>query len=474
MIAWKRYLFGGSAAALSLFILGCALTSVEQSGGDADALARMGEPKILARTHLAAAHLHESQGHLARAAQQYHLAVNLDPKNVAALNRLGVILDRLGRFKQADKRFEQAIAVAPNEAYLHNNLAFSYIMQHTWADAEVELVRALELHPTFIRARINLAMVLSQQRRFEEAETEFMIALSPGDAHYNMGLMYKSQRYEVEAARSFMRALEIEPKLVAARKRLDKLPPDAVLRAEELGIAIASPVSPAEFDATSDGVMSERPASQPSMAELKEPGADSDIEVAAIEEPAFDPFVQAATPVSDDETPCEEEDEFTEETIIAEASANTETRGDAIADSDADTDTDGDNPPAIEKPVVTHEWATFPTQMDVSIEMDLDYDSGLWPHDGLRMSDRLIEVFNFESADFHSTDGGILRRFDLFRRIGLVLDAMVTPMQHWGELASWQDPFATQASSPFAPATQPARSTALPSTSADVSAPPAP
>jgi tetratricopeptide (TPR) repeat protein len=230
----------------------------DQTSGTSDIQNR----EILPATHMAAGRLHESQSRLARAAEQYRLAVTLKPDYVAALNRLGIVLDRLGRFKEADNAFRSAIAVAADRAYLHNNLAFSYIMQLNWREAEVTLTKALELKPDFARARVNLAMALAQQERFDEALTQFQTVLPAEDAYYNMGLMYQSKRRLVEAARAFKAALELNPEMLAARKRLETLPADVVSEAERLLEAAASPL-PAKLAADESSDASERPTTQP-------------------------------------------------------------------------------------------------------------------------------------------------------------------------------------------------------------------
>ena len=201
--------------------------SRNQDARDADG------PTIQPETYLAAGRLHETQGRLVKAAEQYRLAVASKPDWVEASNRLGIVLDRLGRFKEADEVFAKAIRLAPDKAHLHNNLAFSYILQQRWREAEISLTKAIEINPAMTRARVNLAMVVAQQGRFDEAFTQFKTVLPIEDAHYNMGLMYQSKRLNVEAARSFKAALKANPKLVAAQQRLDALPKDVVSQAEQ-------------------------------------------------------------------------------------------------------------------------------------------------------------------------------------------------------------------------------------------------
>jgi tetratricopeptide (TPR) repeat protein len=184
--------------------------------------------KIRPETFIAAGRLHESLGRPEEAIEQYRLALKEDPRNIKALNRLGLIFNRLGKFRDALELQSRAVILAPTEAHLWNNRAFSYILQRKWTLAEADLEKALVLSPNFCRARVNLAMVLAQQGRFDEAFGRFCQALPQSDAYYNMGLMFQSKGKTAEAAWAFRNALEMDPKLSAAAKRLAKMPSEAI------------------------------------------------------------------------------------------------------------------------------------------------------------------------------------------------------------------------------------------------------
>lgn len=183
------------------------------------------EPDVLPRTHYAAGRLHESQNQINRAVEQYQAAVSIDPNYVDALNGLGVCQTRLGNYRQAEEQFIKAIRIAPDKAHLRNNLAFCYISQRRWADAEAELRNALELKPDFVRAQINLALALAQQSKFDAALQAFRAVLTEGDAQFNIGLMYQSVGRYADAGNAYRAALEKNPRLVAAKERLEKLQP---------------------------------------------------------------------------------------------------------------------------------------------------------------------------------------------------------------------------------------------------------
>jgi len=235
---------------------------------------------ILSETHLAAGRLHESQGQFVSAIEQYEKAIEIEPAAIEAHNRLGLLLIRMGQLEKAEKTYEKALAIAPEEAHLSNNLGFCYTLQARWEDARTMFTKALEINPSFERAHVNLAMALAQQDRFEEALNHFQAALAPDSAHFNMGLMYQSRSRVVEAARSYLNALEVNPNLVAARKRLDQLPDEAVQEARRQGHAIASPSASADGPQTRPlpaqrGLPQSRPASSSLPPASSQPAASS-------------------------------------------------------------------------------------------------------------------------------------------------------------------------------------------------------
>jgi Flp pilus assembly protein TadD len=273
-------------------------------------------PSILPQTHMAAGRLHESQGRLARAAEQYRQAVALDARNLEAYNRLGVVLDRLGRFKEADEAFQQAIRLAPDQAHLRNNLGFSYMMQSRWQDAERELKAAIDMQPHFARARVNLGMVLAQQDRFDEARVQFEEALPLEDAWYNMGLMYQSRERVVEAARSFQIALETNPRLVAAQKRLDMLPPDIVSIAEAFTFERVSP-APRVTDSPASQ-QEDLPVTQPARVEEVGLTAEVDPDRRLVESQTGTPDRQVQTLTADESEAADADAEYVLEAVEVE------------------------------------------------------------------------------------------------------------------------------------------------------------
>jgi len=181
-------------------------------------------PKIKIATYLAAAQLHQAQGNLTQAIQQYQYALQEDPNNADLYGGIGVLYDRQSNRRLAEEAYQKALQIQPNNATVLNNFAFSYIMRRDWAKAEVQLQRAIALKPDFTRARMNLAMTQAQLGRYDEAFKNFSYVLPPADAHYNMGLMYQSKRMVAEATKEYKEALKANPQMVAAQEQLKRMP----------------------------------------------------------------------------------------------------------------------------------------------------------------------------------------------------------------------------------------------------------
>lgn len=180
-------------------------------------------PRVLPDTYFAAGMLHEKQGSIGRAIQQYRRAIAVNHKHVRAYHRLGMLLGAVGQHEEARKMLERAVALQPDSAVLRNNYGFELMLQEQWVQAQQQLERAIEISPHFARAHINLGMVRSRLGRFDDALASFKVVLPEADAYYNLGLMYRGQKRYEEAAEAFRETLRINPKFTAAEEQLDGL-----------------------------------------------------------------------------------------------------------------------------------------------------------------------------------------------------------------------------------------------------------
>lgn len=238
MVSIKGLRTGVAVAGFVLAVLiGCVTTQQQTMPGALPRSHADAAPRLTASTYLAHGHLLERQGSFERAAEQYRKALELRPELLAARNRLGITLNKLGHHGEATACFRQALMQRPEQATLHNNLGFSLYLEGKLVEAQRSLARALESQPTFRRARMNHGLVLAKQGDYDEALVEFRLAGSEADAYYNLAVMQADAGHYADAARSFEQALGASPDFAEARDRLRQISRLAAAQEAELEAA---------------------------------------------------------------------------------------------------------------------------------------------------------------------------------------------------------------------------------------------
>lgn len=122
---------------------------------------------------------------IAQLEQARQLAPNL--KGIA--HPLAVLYDRQGRLDAAQREYERALEEDPRSADVLNDYGYFLYSRGDFAEARQRLEQALARNAQHPKARINLAMVLAAEERYDEAFTHFEQALGPAAAHHNIGLL---------------------------------------------------------------------------------------------------------------------------------------------------------------------------------------------------------------------------------------------------------------------------------------------
>src|SRR5262245_59256740 len=87
------------------------------------------------------------------------------------LSAQGAVLDQMGRHTDAQRYYDNALKIVPDEPSVMSNLGLSYALAKDLPRAEQTLRRASEARSNDPRVRQNLALVVGLQGRFAEAET---------------------------------------------------------------------------------------------------------------------------------------------------------------------------------------------------------------------------------------------------------------------------------------------------------------
>jgi tetratricopeptide (TPR) repeat protein len=100
-----------------------------------------------------------NQGQIPQALEKVQEGLKSDPRSVAGLNLLGIILDQQGKPADAVAAFQAALKIEPQSVLTHNNLGNSYFFQHKLDEAREQFRISLRLDPGNRDANYNLASV---------------------------------------------------------------------------------------------------------------------------------------------------------------------------------------------------------------------------------------------------------------------------------------------------------------------------
>lgn len=168
-------------------------------------------------------------------------------EHALAQRRMAAVLDRMGRFAQAETHYQKALKLSPDDPKVWNDAGYSYYLQGRWADAERSLKTASSLDPNNPRVLTNLGLTLAAQGKDSEALAALSKAGGPSVGHANMGYILAAQGKTEQARRHYQSALELQPQLNAARQAIARL--DAPPGPRPTAVASAAPVRGATKDA---------------------------------------------------------------------------------------------------------------------------------------------------------------------------------------------------------------------------------
>ncbi len=128
------------------------------------------------------------------AEKKYQEILTKAPNNLYSLCNLGVVYFRTGKWKAAELTLKKAVALSPKDEFAHTTLGIVYYRQSKFDDAITELTTALGINPKSATAHNYLGITASQKGWQEAAEKEMLdaIAANPdyADAHFNLAVVY--------------------------------------------------------------------------------------------------------------------------------------------------------------------------------------------------------------------------------------------------------------------------------------------
>lgn len=129
-------------------------------------------------------------------------------------NERGIELADRGWLEEAEKEFRKAIALDPDSAHPHENLAMLHARQKRWREALRAHLRAVEVEPDSSGARFTLASFLANHGlEMAEAEYREAIAKDPehAEAHLELGLALADMGRAEEGLKELATAVRLAP-----------------------------------------------------------------------------------------------------------------------------------------------------------------------------------------------------------------------------------------------------------------------
>lgn len=183
----------------------------------------MSPPAALAGLYERARHA-AMQGRSIEAKALCQQALRLDPRHLPSLLLMGGLEGSGGNFKAANRAFEQARALAPDDPMIHFNLGLCAQHLRRPTEGRRRYEQAIALKPDFAEAHSNLAATLKELGRGDEAADHYRQALrlKPGlpSACNNLGILLIEAGQFTEAQACFTQALATEPNFAEALNNL--------------------------------------------------------------------------------------------------------------------------------------------------------------------------------------------------------------------------------------------------------------
>ena len=154
----------------------------------------------------------------------YQNALAVDPENADILNNLGSTLQGLGKFREAIVQYENALVARSDFAEANFNLGTALHSNGESAAAVSRYERAIKIDPSYAEAHNGLGYALQFQGHLERAIQCYQRALdiNPAyvEANFNLGTAYQEQNELQVAQKCYQRVLQLNENHAAAHNNL--------------------------------------------------------------------------------------------------------------------------------------------------------------------------------------------------------------------------------------------------------------
>ncbi len=201
-----------------------AIVMPKPAGEDPTALSAK-TPKLGPDLYVATAHVYEQAGNADSAAEQYEHALQMDPKYLPALLGYAHLKDSQEQFAAADKLYETAVQRNSKLGAGYNDWALSLEHRKKHREALEQLSHAIAVEPDKTLYRNNMAEILIQVGRTDEALKQLTAVHTAAAAHYNLAILLHRKGDDTAAREHFAIAAHADPTMTAAAEWAHRLDP---------------------------------------------------------------------------------------------------------------------------------------------------------------------------------------------------------------------------------------------------------
>lgn len=163
-------------------------------------------------------------GKLKYAKDGYEYILSLQPEHVDTIHALGMLAFELQQWESAIAWIQRALAIEPDCARFHLNLANIFKKTNQFDSALTHYQTALGLKPQYAEAYNSLAGLFYKQNLLNAARENYIQAINLKkdylEAHFNLGLVFLAQQEKTAALTQFKNVISLHPNYIQGHWQL--------------------------------------------------------------------------------------------------------------------------------------------------------------------------------------------------------------------------------------------------------------
>lgn len=172
---------------------------------------------LLFAPHAASAHPETGLLPDAIAETEYKIVLEINPRDITTRTRLGMVLYRKNRLKEAEQEISEVLKSAPNDFDAHDVMGLIRLKEKKPVEAIAWLKKAIALKSEDTMVHHSLGLALEQAGQYRDAEASYRRGLEVNDRLLRKGTNREKQK-EKERRNTLLSALQgVQTRLKTSR-----------------------------------------------------------------------------------------------------------------------------------------------------------------------------------------------------------------------------------------------------------------